>query len=323
MNFHLDLQIKPFTKKVHYQQTLFFIGSCFAENMALQMQSYKFNTVLNPHGVLYNPDSMAVAIRSYLENKEVEEKDLFYANHAYHSWQHHSRFSNTDKTNCLYNINQHIHTAHQALKTADWLFITFGSAYVYNHKPNGLRVGNCHKQPLQDFIKELLEIEEMLGCYQQLIAELLQFNPELKILFTVSPVRYIRDGVVENNRSKARLLETVHRLTDNEKIFYFPAYELIMDDLRDYRFYKTDLVHPNDQAIEYVFQKLIPALFDQKTAELFEKIKDILKARSHRVMSNNLEAHRQFRSTYLKRCEQLQHEYPFLSLKEELAYFGN
>ena len=142
-------------------------------------------------------------------------------------------------------------------------------------------------------------------------------------MFTVSPVRYIRDGVVENNRSKARLIETVHQLINEENVFYFPAYELVLDDLRDYRFYKTDLVHPSDQAIDYVFEKLKQALFDQKTSAVFEKIKDILTAKAHRPISENSNAHQQFKATYLNRCKQLCDEYPFLALQEEAAHFGN
>lgn len=323
MNFHLDLQVKPFTAKLQYKEPLFFMGSCFAENIARQMHAYKFNVQLNPHGILYNPYSVANALRSYLKNITITKQDLFIKDGTYHSWQHHSRFSDTDASACLSKINTEIQTAHEALKTTGWLFITFGSAYVYRHKQNGQRVGNCHKQPLQDFTKELLTIEEMVSDYKQLIAELQHTNPLLKIVFTVSPVRYIRDGVVENNRSKARLIETVHQLINEENVFYFPAYELILDDLRDYRFYKTDLVHPSDQAIDYVFEKLKQALFDQQTSAVFEKVKDILNAKAHRVMSENSNAHQQFRTTYLNRCKQLGEEYPFLTLQEELEHFGN
>lgn len=322
MNFHLDLQVKSFPKKLHYREALFFMGSCFAENIALQMQEHKFQSVVNPHGVLYNPHSIAAAIRSYLKNKTYTERDIFYAGDCYHSWEHHSRFSNTDAVTCLSKINQEISMAHDTLKSAGWLFITFGSAYSYKHKKNDQRIANCHKQPLQDFTKELLTIDEMVKEYRQLITELKQYNPQLKIVFTVSPVRYIRDGVIENNRSKARLIETVHQLTNEENVFYFPAYELVTDDLRDYCFYKSDLVHPNEQAIDYVFEKFVHALFDQPTREVFEKIKDIVNAKAHRPLQENSTSHQQFKSAYLNRCKQLQKEFPFLILKEELTHFG-
>ncbi len=322
MNFHLHFQPVPFPIKLQYNESLFFAGSCFAENMALHMQTHKFNTLLNPHGVLYNPDSIATAIDRYVKNKTYLEKDLFFANDCYHSWDHHSRFSAIHVATCLSEINEQITRAHEVLKNAGWLFITFGSAYTYRNKETGKRVGNCHKQPQQEFVKELLTVEEMVKTYTTLIPALQQWNSNLKIVFTVSPVRYIRDGIVENTRSKARLLEVVHQLTDQKKIFYFPAYELIIDDLRDYRFYKEDLVHPTDQAVNYVFEKLKASLFDETTTSIFEKINDITKAKAHRVFQENSEAHQKFKSTYFNRCEQLQEQYPFLSLEEELDYFS-
>lgn len=323
MNFHLDFSIKPFPKKLLYEETVFFMGSCFAENIAAQLRNYKFNTVLNPHGILYNPHSIALAVSSYIENKGIDVQALFEVNGVFHSWEHHSSFSHTDSASCVTKINEQIHAAHRSLKNAGWLFITFGSAYVYRNKKNGKRVGNCHKQPLQDFTKELLSIEEIVKEYQQLVHVLQQFNPSLKIVFTISPVRYIRDGIVENNRSKARLIEAVHQLTNTETVFYFPAYELILDDLRDYRFYKTDLLHPNEQAIDYVFEKLTQTLFDDQSFIIFEKVKEIIKAKLHRGMQENSQAHQQFKITYLNRCKQLQKEFPFLSLTEELSHFNN
>lgn len=321
MNFHLDIQPPSFSTKLTYNESLLFIGSCFAENMALRMQTHKFNTLLNPHGVVYNPESIATAIRHYLSNKIYTEQDLFFANDCYHSWEHHSRFSTTHVAACVSEINEQIAHAHAALKNAGWLFITFGSAFVYRHKQTGICVSNCHKQPQQEFIKELLTVEGMVRTYKELITELQKFNHQLKIVFTVSPVRYIRDGIVENTVSKARLIEVVHQLRDDKKIMYFPAYELIIDDLRDYRFYKEDLVHPTDQAIDYVFEKLRVSLFDETTTVLFEKINDVVKAKAHRVFQEDTEAHQKFRSTYFNRCKQLQQQYPFLVLEEELDYF--
>jgi hypothetical protein len=321
MNFHLHVQPPSFSTKLTYNESLLFIGSCFAENMALRMQTHKFNTLLNPHGVVYNPESIATAIRHYLTKKVYDEQDLFFANECYHSWEHHSCFSTTNAAACLSEINEQITQAHAALKNAGWLFITFGSAFVYRHKQTGKRVSNCHKQPQQEFIKELLTVNELVNIYKELIADLQKWNSQLKIVFTVSPVRYIRDGIVENTLSKARLIEVVHQLKDDKKIMYFPAYELIIDDLRDYRFYKEDLVHPTDQAIDYVFEKLRASLFDETTTALFEKINDVVKAKAHRVFQEDTESHQKFRSTYFNRCKQLQQQYPFLVLEEELDYF--
>lgn len=322
MNFHLTFPVTALKHKIDYSQRLLFIGSCFAENMAETMRQYKFNVKQNPHGVLYNPASMAVALRRYIDNNAIQEHELFFANECWNSWEHHSRFSNTDKQTCLIEINNNIETAHNFIKQADWLFITFGSAFIYKINETGQLVGNCHKVPQKEFTKSLLNTNEIVANYQLLIQQLKAINNKLKIIFTVSPVRYIRDGVVENTLSKARLIEAAHALVQhNDTTFYFPAYELMMDDLRDYRFYKTDLVHPNEQAIAYIFEKLTDSAFTEDTKQLFEKIKDIITAHQHRPFQTDTQAHKKFKDTYSERCKRLQQEFPDLDLTNEIEYF--
>jgi len=299
------------------------MGSCFAENIGEIVQQYKFNVSINPHGVLYNPASIALALRRYVNNKPIQENDLFFANECWNSWEHHSRFSNSDKQNCITEINKNVSSAHDFLKQAEWLFITFGSAFVYKLTETNQLVGNCHKIPQKEFTKSLLTVVEIIEDYQTLISGLKKINNKLKIVFTVSPVRYVRDGVVENNLSKARLIEAVHDIEkQNDNVHYFPAYELVIDDLRDYRFYKTDLVHPNNQAIEYVFEKLKDVVFDEETKILFEKIKDIISAKVHRPFNARTESYRKFKTLFLQRCTQLQKQYPFLNLSDEVKFFS-
>jgi hypothetical protein len=323
MNLQLPFSITPFTNKISYSQKLFFIGSCFAENIGETMDKYKFNTLINPNGVLYNPASIAVTIRRVVDNKLLEEKELFFANECWNSWEHHSRFSNPIKSTCLNEINHRISLAHDFIKQAEWLFITVGSAYYYTQSGSNTLVGNCHKIPQKEFTKHLLTANEIVDDYNQLFQQLKQVNPKLKIIFTVSPVRYIRDGIVENNISKARLIEAVHELCmHNTNTFYFPAYELMIDVLRDYRFYKSDMVHPNEQAIEYIFEKLMEATFDSKTKLLFEKIKDITNASEHKPFHTNTDAFEKFKNVYFKRSSQLQEQHAFLNLKKELDFFS-
>ena len=320
MNFHLQFPIPPFSEKINYSQKFLFLGSCFAENIGETMTRYKFNAEINPHGVLYNPASIAVALRRYAENKKMDSSELFFANECWNSWEHHSRFSKTNKEICLTEINNSISSAHQKIKNAEWLFITFGSAYVY--KRQGELVGNCHKFPQKEFVKSLMSAQVIVADYTLLIQELKKINKDLKIVFTISPVRYIRDGVVENNLSKARLIDAVHQLVqENENAFYFPAYELVMDDLRDYRFYKNDLIHPNEQAIEYVFEKLIATTFSEETKELFDKLKAIITAKEHRPFNEDTEAFKKFKTNFSTLCHELQKEFPFLDLDEEVVYF--
>ena len=316
MNFHLTFPIPPFEQKINYAHQLLFMGSCFTENIGETMQLYKFNVKINPNGVLYNPASMAVALRRYIDKKAITENELFHANERWNSWEHHSCFSNTDKQSCLKTINDSILSAHDFIKQTDWLFITFGSAFLYKRNSTAELVANCHKVPQKEFTKHMLSVNEIAADYRILIQQLNAVNNNLKIIFTISPVRHIREGVVENNHSKARLVEAVHELIQqHDNTFYFPAYELIIDDLRDYRFYNSDLVHPNEQAISYVFEKLMNTVFDEKTKQLFAKIKDIITARQHRPFNSNTEGYLKFKAAYTERCKQLQKDYPFLDLK--------
>ncbi len=319
MNFHLNFPIQSFPQKINYSHSSFFIGSCFAENVGELMLQYKFKTIINPHGILYNPSSITVALRRYLKNDWLTEKELFFANECWNSWEHHSRFSNPDKQKCLAEINKTISEAHVALKNAEWLNITFGSSYIY--KRNEQLVGNCHKQPQKEFVKAILTTTQIVEEYKILIKELAAFNPKLKIIFTVSPVRHVRDGVVENNLSKARLIDSVHQLLSKNN-FYFPSYELIIDDLRDYRFYKEDLVHPNEPAINYIFEKFSSLNFDAPTIQLLNTIKDVLIAKNHKPFHSETDSHKKFKISFLERCTKMQMENPGMDFKEELNYFG-
>lgn len=323
MNFHLQFPIKPFSEKINYKQKMLFVGSCFAENIGELMQEQKFNAMLNPHGILYNPISLSVSLNRYINNEKLNETDLFFANELWNSWEHHSRYSNSSKQDCLNTINREIQQAHEQLKNANWLFVTFGSAYVYKHIERDSYVGNCHKVSQKKFEKKLLSAEEIVKEYTKLLERLKKNNPSLKTIFTVSPVRYIRDGMVENNLSKAHLLSAVHELVNkHSNCFYFPAYELVMDDLRDYRFYKSDLVHPNEQAIEYVFEKFREVIFDDETNLLYAEIKNIINAKKHRPVNEQAEAHKKFKNNIRAICAHLSKEHPYIDFTDELLFFS-
>ncbi len=319
MDFHLSFPIKFFPQKLNYSHKSLFIGSCFAENICDLMNTYKFSVVQNPHGILYNPASIAIALRRYINKKLLQEADLFYFNECWNSPEHHSRFSNKDRQNCLTTINNKISSSNIFLRDCDWLFITFGSSYVYKDKQTGEMVGNCHKRPQQAFTKLMLSASEVILDYTQLIQEITEFNRNIKIVFTISPVRHIRDGVIENSLSKARLIEAVHELVKlKDNIFYFPAYEIVLDDLRDYRFFKADLIHPNEQAISYVFEKIMEAIFDEESKLLFEKIKEIIMAKQHRPFNINSESYNKFKAFYESRILQLQLNYPNIKFEDDI-----
>lgn len=322
MEFRLTFNIPPLLPPIRYEEKLLSVGSCFAENIGAYLAKYKFQILQNPHGILYNPLSIVHALHTYLDGKLYREEELFFYNDIWQSWDHHGRFAHMDRKTCLEMINTSQLAAIKRIKEADWLLITLGSSFVYNLKENGRLVGNCHKVPQQQFDKRLLTVEEVISSLDNCIHQLFTQNRKVKIIFSVSPVRYTRYGVVENKLSKAILILAVHQLVNKfDRLYYFPAYELVIDDLRDYRFYKADLLHPNEMAIQYVWEKFVAAAIDEPSRHILEDIESILQARAHRAMNPSSEKHRQFLRVYAQKTKFLQDACPFLDLQEELAYF--
>ncbi len=324
MEFILPFQIEPSKEKISYAQKIFFIGSCFSEETGDHFKNLKFDVLQNPNGILYDPRSICAALNSYIENKKYTGNDLFLQDELWHSWQHHSSFSGIDKERVLEKINCSRDEAADFLKTASWLIITPGTAYNYQLKSNNEFVANCHKAPGNSFEKKLMETEEIILKFLDTIRKLRLYNPALKIIFTVSPVRHVRDGIVENNRSKARLIEAIHSIKEAaENVFYFPSYELIIDVLRDYRFYKNDLVHPNKEAVQYVFEMFCNAYIDDDAKKLMTEIKALLNAMHHKPFNKETTAYKQFLKVQLEKTQKLIKTNPYLDLSQEIDYFSS
>jgi hypothetical protein len=329
MDFMVNIDLKKLPVPINYKHKILLVGSCFTEHIGNTLGALKFSILQNPNGILFDPASVCKSLISYAENKKYSEEDLFQLNEVWNSWEYHSRFSNIDRTTAVNIINESQQKAYEFLKQADWIIITLGSSFSYRLAPQaslykaGEAVANCHRAPSQWFDKHLLSIDETISLLDTCYHRLLQFNPGLNILFTVSPVRHIRDGVVENNRSKARLIEAVHHMVNKfERLHYFPAYELVIDVLRDYRFYDVDLVHPNYMATEFVLEKFSTACIDEESQKLMQEIKKIRIARHHRAFQPDTKAHRDFLAAHLDKTRSLAEKYPFLSLSDELNYFG-
>jgi hypothetical protein len=298
------------------------MGSCFSEEIGNRLKSLKFDVIQNPNGILYDPLSISDALFSYIENKPFEEKNLFQLNGLWHSWQHHSVFSRVNRESVLQKINDSRSYAHVFLKNATCLFITFGSAFNYILKNSLQNVANCHKAPGNSFIKNLLPVEEIRADLQSVITALEMFNPQLKIIFTVSPVKHIKDGIIENSRSKARLIEAAHAIAEEkENAFYFPSYEIVTDVLRDYRFFKKDLVHPNEMATDFVFEKFSESFFDAETKNIIIKIEKIAAAVNHKPFEKESEEHQKFVLAQIENIDRLQREFPSINLSTERQYF--
>lgn len=322
-NFRLTFPVEPISTPIQYPDQLLLMGSCFAEEIGARLQQFHFDALINPHGILYNPISITEALQRYLDGKQYTTEDLFQHNDLWHSWDHHSRFSALSAEETLLNINTAAAAAAERIEKADWLFITFGSAHAYTLKDNNRMVGNCHKVPSSSFNKKLLSPQDVITALDNMMHRLFFRNKDIKIMFTVSPVRYVRDGVVENNLSKAVLLQAVHHLVNKfNRLFYFPAYELVLDDLRDYRFYKDDLVHPNEAAINYVWEHFTNSCLSPEGQKLLPAIEDLQRAMLHRPFNPNSPQHQQFLQTYAKKTRVLLEQHPYLRLEKESAYFN-
>ena len=308
---------------IRYGDKLLLTGSCFTEHIGNALSEWKFNLLQNPNGILFDPASVASSLVSYIQPKRYGPDDLFYWNELWQSWQHHSVFSHVDQAACLDGINTSQDRAHDFLKTADWLIITLGSAFSYRLIEDGTAVANCHRAPAQKFRKHLMTIEEINEALDNCLHQLFYFNPGLKVLFTISPVRHIRDGVVDNNRSKARLIEAVHHLVNKfDRIWYFPAYELVIDVLRDYRFYDVDLVHPNYPATQFVLEKFVQQCIEPEAHGVLEEVKKLMIARRHKPFQPTTQAHKQFLREHHHKAVALVERYPFLDLSAEIKYFS-
>ena len=327
LKLKLTLDAKPASHKINYGERLLLMGSCFTENIGLKLQAHLFETLENSHGILFNPVSVQNALMDIIANKKYTELDLFLLNDVWNSWHHHSRFSGVTQTEALDKMNGAIQEAHSYLKSAHHLVITLGSAWLYTLNENvpnhmGMVVANNHKAPANWFAKKLLQPQELLSNLQSLVAALQSFNPNLHIVFTISPVRHLREGLVENNRSKAVLIQAVHDLVSMEKnIEYFPAYEYVIDDLRDYRFYSEDLVHPNYAATQYVWEKLVDTYMSAETQSIMKQVAELQLAFNHKPFFSGSTEHQKFLLSYIEKTMHLMAQCPQLPLEKHLHFF--
>ena len=327
MKFKLTLDAKRSDYSIEYKDKLFLIGSCFTENIGAKFNAHLFNVIENPHGILFNPMSVEQSLMDCIQNKQYLSTDLFKLNDVWNSWKHHSRFSNVDQQEAINKINQSIQDAHLFLKSANHLVITLGSAWLYEltamaSNSNGQVVANNHKAPATWFTKSLMQPADLKERLSNLIKSLLDFNPSLHIIFTISPVRHLREGLVENNRSKAVLIHSIHEIiAAYQQVEYFPAYEYVIDDLRDYRFYSEDLVHPNYAASNYVWEKLVETYMKDSTRSIMKQIAELQLAANHKPFFIGSAAHQKFILTCIEKSEQLLQLNPGLPLQKQLEFF--
>ena len=320
--FRTQLSKISFPFQIGHQHTTLCMGSCFAENMGQRMNQYKFNSLLNPFGILYNPTSISDGINLLLDTQQFTSEDLFEHQGLWHSFQHHGRFSGPDKAAVLGRLNKELGAARSFLQKTDLLILTLGTAAVFQYKASDKIVANCHKLPGDQFNKQLLSVNDCVLALGQILKQVKTLQPDLEVLLSISPIRHLRDGLIENQRSKATLLLTVAEL---EKTFsfvhYFPAYEIMMDDLRDYRFYESDYAHPSKQAIDYIWNYFQDAFFVKNTKTILVEVGKVLQAAKHRPFHVGSAEHQVFLQRQLDLIENLEERYSFLDFDLERTVF--
>ena len=296
--------------KIGYDSRILLLGSCFVENIGQKLEYYKFRSLLNPFGILFHP----AAIRNFLEKVVRQEKyseaDVFYHNEQWHCLQAHSDLNTSQKGEILEALNSAVEQSYDFIKEATHVFITPGTAWGYRFRETGNVVANCHKLPQKNFSKELTNVERDL---QESLRLIRQLNPSAAIIFTVSPVRHLKDGFVENQQSKAKLLTAMHEVIASAgKVHYFPSYEIMMDELRDYRFYAEDMLHPNKIAIDYIWEKFSQSWISAEATALMKKVEQLQKGLLHRPFNRESDAHQKFLQDLEKKKQELQRQWPHM-----------
>ncbi|HQV77481.1 MAG TPA: GSCFA domain-containing protein [Chitinophagales bacterium] len=312
MEFRTKIQIPISPFFINHSDRILMLGSCFTENIGHRLSYFGFNVHCNPFGILYNPISIFNVIKRIAHEEYFTENDLYRHQDLFVSFEHHGKFSNTQVNVVLDAINNEIKLARQQLKGAKWLILTLGSSSVYRHIKQDKIVANCHKIPNIEFEKNVLTIDAIKSAFNS-IQHLVK---DINIVFTVSPVRHWRDGAIENLRSKSILIECIHQLiSENRNCFYFPSYEIMMDELRDYRFYAEDMLHPNEVAIKYIWKQFSSVFFEHQTHEINKEIEKGRLLFQHRVKHENSIENERLKEQKNSFIQTFQHKYPAITIK--------
>ncbi len=331
------LQTKvPIQKQTHnlidYNSKLLLLGSCFSEHIGHKLSYYKFQTSQNPFGILFHPKAIEKLIANAVQQEKYNSEDIFYRNERWHCFDAHSDLSNRDQQGLIDHLNKALVLTHKKLKTASHIIITLGTAWVYKHQESNILAANCHKVPQKEFTKMILSIPKIEESLHHIGALIASINKKATLIFTVSPVRHIKDGFIENQQSKSHLISAIHKfnnqsaLASNPKsqetlqpeasklnVKYFPAYEIMMDELRDYRFYQEDMIHPNKIAVNYIWNKFSASWFTNEAIKTMGQVEEIQKRLHHKPFDPNSEAHSKFLEQLTQKKEMLIKTFPHIS----------
>lgn len=315
MQFRTSVPLSKSDSPISYASNILTLGSCFAENMGQKLDYYKFQNVVNPFGIIFNPVSLEKLIKRIITKQYFTPNDVFFHNEAWHCFEVHSELSHPDQALFLKKLNTVLEDMHFQIFKFSHCIITLGTSWVYRHLESDTVVANCHKVPQKQFAKELLSITQIEQSLQSIMSLVHSVNSKVQFIFTVSPVRHIKDGFFENNVSKAHLLSAVSSIIHHPSSNYFPSFEIMLDELRDYRFYKEDMLHPSTQAIDYIWDLFSKAYTTLDTQKIMEEIESIQKGLGHRPFNPNTTSHEKFVQNLQEQIKILKVKFPYMNFE--------
>lgn len=317
MQLQTIVPIKPSENKIDYHSKIVSIGSCFTVNMAQRFQQFQFQQAVNPFGILFHPVAIARLIDFAVENKTFTAEDVFLHNEIWSSFDAHSDLNELEQEDIIDTLNAKVVFLRERFMEASHVILTFGTAWVYRNIEKNQLVANCHKVPQNHFSKELLTVAQCENAIASIEKGIRKLNPNVQITYTISPVRHIKDGYVENQRSKAHLITALQNHLENntEKNYYFPSYEIVMDELRDYRFFTQDLIHPNEIAIDYIWEKFVENTIEPSILPTMKMVDEVQKGLAHRPFNPYTEAHQKFLDKLAQKLDVLLEQYPFMNFR--------
>ncbi len=313
MKFTTPVFIASKEPKIDHHSKIFLTGSCFVENIGKKFDYFKLPYKSNPFGILYHPFAIRNLFNRAVSGAEFSAEDVFFHNERWHCFEAHSSLSDPEREKLIARLNNETEQTRKYIKEATHIIITPGTSWVYRRVENNKAVANCHKLPQVNFTKEISKVAELEEAMNTIVTQILVLNPEAQIIFTISPVRHLKDGLVENQLSKSLLFVAVHNILVRHKLTsYFPSYEILMDELRDYRFYSEDMLHPSKVGIDYIWENFVTYWFSSEAILTLKQIDNIQKGLSHRPFYQNSVAHRKFQEDLKHKIENVKAKYPML-----------
>ncbi len=308
----ISLESQP-DNQIDYDSRILLLGSCFAESIGEKLSYFKLQNTINPFGIVFHPIAIEKLITDSINGKEYSKNDIFFYNERWHSFDAHSNLSSISSDAILDKLNKSCDITKEQILSSTHIIITLGTSWVYRYIESDSIVANCHKLPQKNFLKELLSVEDVKDSLQEIVALIKQVNSNAAIIFTVSPVRHTKDGIIENNLSKAHLISGIHQVVDKRNgVFYFPSYEIMMDELRDYRYYADDMIHPSKIAIDYIWERFNTVWISDKSYQTMDEVDTIQKGLNHEPFSSKSEQHLQFLETLEEKQTELKIQFPHI-----------